>query len=334
MRRLDLVASGGVPFGGFAVPPGGVSGQVLEQVCAGGLEFFADEAQPEEPAPEGVGGVVGDRAGRARCAYAEGLEAHGRAKLDVGLDLARVHGAVEGPELDGAFLPHRVEVEQVVAAGVVVGVCVVGPVGVVVPNPRELLGGLGLLPVQPGEEVLVDLLAPAAPALRGNLEAVGQQVLVCVDQVDQVPERGRGVVPEADVHVDSAGGVCLGARGPEAAKELLQGLDVFPAEDGADQFAPLDVGRGFDAGVALEFPLAALLVEAGVGVVGAAFVAGGRAEEVGGQLGGVLAGEHHLVLVPDGLVFHAGGHREAPFAARRLFPPAARRGAVPRGVTH
>ena len=67
-------------------PPGGVAGQGLGQVFAGGLEFVPDEAQPEEPAPESVLGVIGDRAAGAGGARVQGLVGDGQAQLDVGFD--------------------------------------------------------------------------------------------------------------------------------------------------------------------------------------------------------------------------------------------------------
>ena len=111
----------------------------------------------------------------------------------------------------------------------------------------------------------------------------------------------------SDVDVDpaSAGGVALGARLAEPSAKLLQGFDVLVAEDRGDQFAFLGV-RSADADVALEFPLAAAGVPCAPGVVPVA--AGGvleasRSEELGGDLGGCLAGDAvHLDLDPDGLV--------------------------------
>ena len=100
----QVCRSGSPPGGGFAVPPSGVPGQVLEEVCPGGLELLAVQAQPEEPAPEGVRGVVGDRAGRAGAGDRQGLVADREAQLDVGLDLPGVEAGVEGPELDRAFV--------------------------------------------------------------------------------------------------------------------------------------------------------------------------------------------------------------------------------------
>ena len=109
-------SSGCAALGGVAVPPGRVAGEVLQEVCPGGLKLLAVHAQPEEPAPEGVRGVVGGVAGRARRAHTQRLKGNGHAELDVALNLARVERAVEGPEFDGAFLPHRVEVQHIMCS--------------------------------------------------------------------------------------------------------------------------------------------------------------------------------------------------------------------------
>ena len=99
-----------------SLAPGGVPGQALGQVLPGGGELLADEAQAQQPAAEGVLGVVGFGPDRAGGLGGQRLVADGQAKLDVALDLPGVQCAVEGAELDGAFLPHRVEVEQVMCS--------------------------------------------------------------------------------------------------------------------------------------------------------------------------------------------------------------------------
>ena len=83
------------------LPPCAVTGQELDQDFAGGFVFVSDEAQPEEPAPEGVFGVIGNRASRAGGLAGQRLCADGEAQLDVGQYLVRVECAVEGTELDG-----------------------------------------------------------------------------------------------------------------------------------------------------------------------------------------------------------------------------------------
>ena len=226
--------------------------------CGG--KFVSDEAQPEEPAPEGVFRIVGDRARRAGRFGAQRLCADGEAQLDVGFDLARVECAVEGAELDGVRGAlggeGRVEVEQVVAAVVVVLPGTHPPVGVCaaalpVPNPRKFVHGRGLAPVQFGEETLLDGAAPALSAFGRDAQSHGQQVFLGVDDVHQPPQALRGVLAEADVDVDAAGTVGLCARRPDGSDHRLHHLDVLVAAHWADH---LRRGVG-DRAVALDRPV-------------------------------------------------------------------------------
>ena len=306
-------AGSGSPAGGLGtVPPSGVPGQVLQEVCPGGLELLAVHAQPEEPAPEGVGGVVGDRAVRAGAGDRQGLVADREAQLDVGLDLPGVKGGVESPELDGALLPNGVEVQEVVPGGVVVLVCVPFPVPVVVPNPGELLGGGRLPAVQGGEEVGVDGLAPPFPAGGGNLQGLGQEVFLGVHQVDQVAQGAGGVAPQPDVHVDAAGGVGVCPRRPERPDAGLHRFEVFPAAHRGDELCALVPGSG-DAPVGNALPAAAFPVDDDPSVVGTAFVPHLGGVPVGGKNpgdrpGGGLAGNPvDLDLGSEGLGFHGVG---------------------------
>ena len=162
-----------------------------------------------------------------------------------------------------------------VAAGVVVLVCVVGPVAIVVPNPGEVLGGRGLPAVHGREEVRVDGLAPAAPALRADLEGLGQEVFLGVDQVDQVPQGLRSVLAEPDVHMDAAGGVGVCPSRPEGSDAGLHRFDVFPAANRAHKLGLLVAGSG-DAGVGNQFPPPPVRRGHLPSVVGAARVPEGR----------------------------------------------------------
>ena len=170
-----------------------------------------------------------------------------------------MEGGFEGAELDGVCRTllgeSRVEVEQVVAAVVVVPHRTPSPVGVAaarvgVPDPREVLHGLGLDAVQLLEEKGLDRLAPAFAAVGCDSEGHGQKVFLRVDDVDQVSERLGGVRSQPDVDVDSASAVDLGARLLEGSDHLLDHLDVFPAAHRADH---LRRGVG-DRAVALNRP--------------------------------------------------------------------------------
>ena len=230
------------------------------------------------------------------------------AKLDVGLDLSGVKCAVEGPELDGALLENAVQVEQVVPGGVVVLVCMVGPVAIVVPNPGELLGGGRAAAVQGREEVRVDGLAPAAPALRADLEGLGQEVFLGVDQVDQVAQGSRGVPAEPDVYVDAAGGVGVCPSRPEGPDAGLHRFDVFPAANRAHELCAV-CARAGDAGVRNTLPPPPVRRGDLPSVVGAARVPEGRsfAEGFRDHLRGPLAGDVvHFDLDAEGLGFHGG----------------------------
>ena len=275
-------------------------------MLAGGLEFVSDEAQLEEPAAEGVLRVVCLGSRGAGALRGQRLVADRQAELDVALDLPRVEGAVEGAELDGALLPHRVEVEQAVAAAVVVLAGVPLPVAGVVPKLREGFHGLGLGEVQPCEEDLVDRPAPAGPPLGVDGQRLGQQVLLRVDDVDQVPEGPGGVAAQPDVDVDAAVcGVGLRAGLAEGAHQRLHRFDVLPAADGADHLGLLVVGAG-DAGVAHHLPHPAVRHADGLRVVAAVVgCAGGRAEVCGDDRRRLRAEDAvHFQFDAECLVFH------------------------------
>ena len=331
---VSTLAKGHRQAGLGGLPPCRVAGQVGQEVCPGGFKFVADEAQAEEPAPEGVLRVVRDRAGGACGLGVQGLGAYREAQLDVGLDLPGVECAVEGAELDGVRRALRgeggVEVEQVVAAVVVVVQGAHSPVSaaaatVSVPNLREAVHGGGLGLVDRLEESGRNRLAPLGPAFRGDAQGLCQEVFLGIDQVDQPPQALRGVCPEADVDVDAAGAVNLGPGVPEVPDHRLHHLDVLPAAHRADH---LRAGVGH-RGIAFDRPMPPVrhrhlpVVEVG------SDVPGGRSEEGRDGLGCASAPETRCFnLDAESLVFHGGSF------ARRLFPPAAPGGLAPRRDTY
>ena len=137
--------------------------------CGG--KFVSDEAQPEEPAPEGVFRIIGDRARRAGRFGAQRLCADGEAQLDVGFDLARVECAVEGAEFDGVLAEADVDVD---AAGAV-GLCARRPDG-----SDDLLHHLDVLVAahradhlrRGGGDRAVTLDRPVPPVGHGHLPVV------------------------------------------------------------------------------------------------------------------------------------------------------------------
>ena len=130
-ERLAYAASHAVKGGPVARPPGfvlpavrsavlpsGAARHPLHQVHPGVLELRPDHPEAEEENPEvvsGAGRVVGPLVFRARAGGDLGLGRDCEAKLDVGLDLARVGGPVEKAELDRSHPPDVVEVDVPIA---------------------------------------------------------------------------------------------------------------------------------------------------------------------------------------------------------------------------
>ena len=175
-----------------SLPPCRVAGEFLEQVFPCGGKFVSDEAQPEEPAPEGVFRIVGDRARRAGRFGAQRLCADGEAQLDVGFDLARVECAVEGAEFDGVLAEADVDVD---AAGTV-GLCARRPDG-----SDDLLHHLDVL-----------VAAHRADHLR---RGVGDRA-VALDR--PVPPVGHGHLPVVKVEADVPRRRAFPASAPQTAR--------------------------------------------------------------------------------------------------------------------
>ena len=179
-----------------------------------------------------------------------------------------------------------------------------------VPDVRKLRHRFRLLAVELSQEIRIDRSAEAVDSAVVNLDCLGDQGFVARHDVCEVSQALRCVSRCADVNVNSAasGVVALCARLAEAADQLLQGFDVLVVQDRCDQFALFAV-RSADAAIALEFPLSALCVPCAPSVVTVAacgVCAAVRAEELGGELCGSLAGDVvHLNLNPDGLLFHS-----------------------------
>ena len=196
-----------------------------------------------------------------------------------------------------------------VAAVVVMLVASVAGAVAGVPNLCEVCHGGGFLLVDLLEESGVDCPAVMAHPAPVNAEGVRQEALVACYDVGQVPQAPRGVAFGADVDVDPAspGGVAFGPSLPQPPHQLLESVHVIVGEDWGNQLALFAV-RPVDADILLEFPFAALGIPGRPGEVtiaaGCILVTPG-AEELGGQLGGVPAGDAvHLDLDPYGLLFH------------------------------
>ena len=99
---------------------------MFEEVEPAGLEFVADESQPEHPAPEGVFFIVCFCLPRRGLLLRERLMGNRQAELDVGLDFTGVESAVEKAELDRSLGKGGMQVQPVVAGAVVVMIPSVG----------------------------------------------------------------------------------------------------------------------------------------------------------------------------------------------------------------
>lgn len=89
-------------------------------MLSGGFEFVPDKTETEKPCSECVPLVSRNRYPRRSRSLRESLIVYRKAKLYVRLELTRVSGAVEKPELYRTLGKNRVKIESVVAAAVVV----------------------------------------------------------------------------------------------------------------------------------------------------------------------------------------------------------------------
>ena len=298
---------------------GCVSGKVPGQDLPGGLEFFADKPEPDQPGPHREFRVVDLGLFRARAPYCLRLGAKSQAKLDVALELSRVETVslvsfrirkLEKPELDGSLCEGCVEVEHVVAAVVVVLIASVARVVLRVPGVCELLHGLGLFPVELCEEIPVHRSAVTPDPALVDPDRAGQKPLVTGHQVGEVPQALRVVAGGSDVDVYSAHviRVALGSLAAKGSHQLLQAFDVVVGEDRRHHLAFLFVGPCPDARVPLELPFPSLgVVDAPglVAVAGCCVLHPAASEEVGCRFRCVLPCDVvHLNLDPDGLCFH------------------------------
>ena len=92
---------------------------------------------------------------------------HGQAELNIGFDLPGVGRAVEQPELDRSFGEVGVEIDAVVAGGVVVFVADPAAVPVVKAAVPQALDGacVGVVFLDGLEQIFVGLVAPAVGAV-------------------------------------------------------------------------------------------------------------------------------------------------------------------------
>lgn len=215
------------------------------QVVAAGLELRTAQAQALHQ-------DVGHQRGLLLCSVARtalevepgvlavnGPGAHGQAELDVGLNLASVGGAVEQPELDRPLGEESVEINTVVAAGVVVlvvdtaGVAIVGGA---VPDALDTALGLFAVTLHGFQQSGVHLLAPAVGAVT-NFQSLIEQILAANGEVHQAGQAGGGMVLAVHMDVDAAGTVGDSPGLAESADDVLQVIHILVLEDGGHNLA-------------------------------------------------------------------------------------------------
>ena len=170
---------------------------------AAGLEFVADEPEPEHPAPEGVFFIIRLGLPCRGLLLREGLMSNGQAELDVCLDFSGVERPVEKPELNRSLGEGGMQVQPMIAGAVVMVSPSIGCF--LIPEVGDPVQGVRLFPVEFLQEGGVRL--PAVPAFpRGiDLESAVNHVFLARHNVHQVPQ---GLCREAfgpDVDVDAAG---------------------------------------------------------------------------------------------------------------------------------
>ncbi len=261
---------------------------------AAGLEFVADEPEPEHPAPEGVFFIIRLGLPCRGLLLREGLMSNGQAELDVCLDFSGVERPVEKPELNRSLGEGGMQVQPMIAGAVVMVSPSIGCF--LIPEVGDPVQGVRLFPVEFLQEGGVRL--PAVPAFpRGiDLESAVNHVFLARHNVHQVPQ---GLYREPfgpDMDVDAAGLVGKGTGLAERPYQLLQLRNVFVGKDGTDHFRAVEAGSvcnvsvhlllGNQAGVVHGFPFPSLFIPCDIGIVGSAFVPAFRSEEAGHEAGG------------------------------------------------
>ena len=112
----------------LVVPPRLVTGQVLQQVHSHILILRADQPQPQQKGAEGERRIIPDgRFPELRVLLVDALRRDRHSQNDVGFDFACVQRGVEQPPLDCAMVEHRMQVQGMIPALVVVIVAAVPP---------------------------------------------------------------------------------------------------------------------------------------------------------------------------------------------------------------
>ena len=239
-----------------AVFPRRASRQGFQQVVAGGFEFRPVHAQPEEENPHVVlraFRAVGALVFRARALGGQGFRGDHQAELDVGFYLSGVRCAVERANLHRAYPPYVVQVDRVVAHGIVMA-----RIRILVAEPcfvqRFFRAGLCLF--EAVDEPAVGALGVAVdPALKRS-RRLEDQLLLLVPDSGEIRDLARGESADPDVDV-LAGAVRRFRSGfAEFPNHRLQGFHVVPFQNRRHHLGARRAAS--EAAVADRFPVAAV----------------------------------------------------------------------------
>jgi len=271
-----------------AVLPRLVPRQVVEEVLAEVFELRSDAARVEEEHAKVVGGAllaVFARLFRARALRDFGLGGDQEGKDAGALDAPGVPAAIIGPDFYRPRGPHVVQVDGAVSGAVVV---VRARVRVSVPGDVQLFASLRLHLFEAGDELAVGRLRVVCEAARQGPDGLEEELLLLVPDSREVRDLRCREVFDSDVDVLARAGRGLGSGVAQGAHHLLQGVEVFPVQDGryhlrrggaaaeaavADRLPLSSVGRGDRPGVVAPAGVADVAADHALDCSGCAFAA-------------------------------------------------------------
>ncbi len=203
------------------------------KVLPAALKFLADKSNAVQIGAHGELLVLGLDF-MVECRFlGKGLMVHRKCEHDIGPDFPGMELTVEAPQLHGMMAVEKtVEIEEMVAALVVMGVTVTTIL--LVPDPLNLPKCLWLQPVHLLYQISVHLFAVVHP-VRCDLESLVKQVVARGNQVNEVTDAARSMLPSVQMDMDAAGIVRKTPGFPQPPDERLDAADILViTEDRAD----------------------------------------------------------------------------------------------------
>ena len=109
-----------------------------------------------------------------------------------------------------------------------------------IPDILKFLHGLRIPRLQPFHESGLNLSAVAHP-FNLEVQCPVDEVLSCIDDVEEVPYRPQGVVGSIEMDMDSTGRICESSGLPYGPYDFLQFFDVLAVfQNRRDQFAAVE----------------------------------------------------------------------------------------------